>query len=136
MSYNKEQQESIFNDIINNIIEGYSVRSILRRPNMPTFVTLLKWIEEDERKMKQYTRAKEESADTDADHVNDIAQRVLTKEVDPASARVAIDAYKWSAGKKKPKKYGDKIDVTTNQESLNKFPSLEQFYGKVETSDE
>ena len=34
-------------------------------------------------------------------------------------ARVAIDAYKWSAGKKKPKKYGDKLDLTSDGEAIN-----------------
>ena len=33
--------------------------------------------------------------------------------IDPNAARVAIDAYKWSAGKRKPKKYGEKVEIAT-----------------------
>ena len=124
MAYSEEEKTNIFDDIINNIIDGKSVRSILSRKNMPTFVTLLKWIEEDESKMKQYARAKEESGDTDADNVNSIAERVLSGEIDPQAARVAIDAYKWSAGKKKPKKYGDKLDITSKDEKLQNAPTI------------
>ena len=137
MAYSEIEKTELFDDIINGIVEGKSVRYILKGINMPSFATLLKWIEEDEAKLKQYTRAKEESADTDADNVNNIAERVLDGEIDPAAARVAIDAYKWSAGKKKPKKYGDKIDVTSDNKAISAgFPTLEQFYGKVEKSNE
>ncbi len=31
--------------------------------------------------------------------------------LDPNAARVAIDAYKWAAGKRKPKVYGDKVAI-------------------------
>ena len=76
---------------------------------MPTFYALLDWMQKDEELAKQYARAKQESADFDADNVNYIAELCLRDKVTPAAARVAIDAYKWSAGKKKPKKYGDMI---------------------------
>ena len=82
---------------------------------MPTFCTLLDWMEKDEELAKQYARAKQESADFDADNVNYIAELCLRDKVTPAAARVAIDAYKWSAGKKKPKKYGDMIKIDYNQ---------------------
>ena len=31
--------------------------------------------------------------------------------LDPNAARVAIDAYKWSAGKRRPRRYGEKLEV-------------------------
>ena len=109
--YSESKKTEIFNELINRIKDGESVRKILESKNMPDFVTILKWMEQDENKLKQYTRAKEESADSDADRINNIAEKVLTGEYEPNAARVAIDAYKWSAGKKKPKKYGDAIKV-------------------------
>ena len=110
--YSEIQKTEIFNEIINRITCGESVRSILKsKNNKPDFVTLLKWIDEDEIKFKQYARAKEESAHSDADYISNIAEMVLSGELDPNAARVAIDAYKWSSGKKNPKKYGDQIKV-------------------------
>ena len=49
------------------------------------------------------------------DKLDEIAEKVLTGEIGCNEARVAADIIKWSASKKKPKKYGDKqqIDMTT-----------------------
>lgn len=71
-------------------------------------------MQKDEEFRNHYTRAKEESGDADQDKLDEIAEKVLTGEIDPQAARVAADIIKWSASKKKPKKYGDRIqqDVT------------------------
>ena len=34
-------------------------------------------------------------------------------------SRIRIDTRKWIASKLKPKKYGDKVDVTTDGEKIN-----------------
>ena len=115
MKYTEEQKKEMFNKIIESICNGVPVRQILKNDGMPTFCTLLDWMEKDEELAKQYARAKQESADFDADNVNYIAELCLRDKVTPAAARVAIDAYKWSAGKKKPKKYGDMIKIYYNQ---------------------
>ena len=109
MKYTEEQKKEMFNKIIESICNGVPVRQILKNDGMPSFYALLDWMEKDEELAKQYARAKQESADFDADNVNYIAELCLRDKVTPAAARVAIDAYKWSAGKKKPKKYGDNI---------------------------
>lgn len=115
MGYTEEQKKEMFNKIIESICNGVSVRQILKKDGMPSFCALLDWMEKDEELAKQYARAKQESADFDADNVNYIAELCLRDKVTPAAARVAIDAYKWSAGKKKPKKYGDMIKIDYNQ---------------------
>ena len=115
MKYTEEQKKEMFNKIIESICNGVSVRQILKNDGMPTFYALLDWMQKDEELAKQYARAKQESADFDADNVNYIAELCLRDKVTPAAARVAIDAYKWSAGKKKPKKYGDMIKIDYNQ---------------------
>lgn len=55
-----------------------------------------------------YASAREDSADADADELAHIRERMLAGEITPEQARVAIDSLKWSAGKRKPKVYGDK----------------------------
>ena len=57
----------------------------------------------------QYARAREASADADADDIGHISRQAADGEIEPAAARAAIDGLKWSAGKRKPKKYGDKV---------------------------
>jgi hypothetical protein len=58
-----------------------------------------------------YARAREAQADADADAIADIRNGMLTGQYTPEQARVAIDSLKWSAGKRKPKVYGDKLQV-------------------------
>ena len=115
MKYTEKQKKEMFDKIIESICNGVPVRQILKKDGMPTFCALLDWMQKDEELAKQYARAKQESADFDADNVNYIAELCLRDKVTPAAARVAIDAYKWSAGKKKPKKYGDMIKIDYNQ---------------------
>lgn len=81
---------------------------------MPTLMQVLRHVGKDEDRTLQYARAREASADADADDIGDIGKRTLSGEYDPQAARVAIDALKWAAGKKKPKVYGDKLDLSGN----------------------
>ena len=39
-------------------------------------------------------------------------------------SKVRIDARKWMLGKMQPKKYGDKLDVTTDGEKINNIPNV------------
>ena len=48
--------------------------------------------------------------------ISDIRDQLLNGEITPEMARVAIDACKWSAGKRQPKKYGDKLDIETKSD--------------------
>lgn len=57
----------------------------------------------------QYARAREERADYYAESILATAQATLAGRIKPDAARVAIDAFKWTASKMSPKKYGDKV---------------------------
>lgn len=89
------------------IAQGKSLRKTCKAGNMPSVKTIYNWFGVHDDFLQQYARAKADSADANADKIEDIAERVLLEEYDPAAARVAIDAFKWTASKKQPKKYGD-----------------------------
>lgn len=76
--------------------------------------TLSKWLRENDALAKQYTHAREAQGDIYADRVVDTA---MDPTIDPAVARVRIDALKWAAGKRKPKVYGDKVVLGGDPES-------------------
>lgn len=103
--------EEMAASICDRIACGDSLASICREEGMPDYKTVIRWLREKDDFRDNYTRAREDQADADADSVQDIGRRVLTGELDPQAARVAIDALKWAAGKRKPKKYGDKLDL-------------------------
>ena len=89
--------------------EGTSLRKTLLTDGMPSGQTVYSWFRKHPDFLEQYARAKEESGDADQDKLDEIAEKVLTGEYEPQQARVAADIIKWSASKKKPKKYGDRI---------------------------
>ena len=93
------------------LASGDSLVKILRENGMPHYATVMRWLEADERFRENYARAREAQGDAYADRIDDVAERVLSGEIDPQAARVAIDALKWSAGKRLPKKYGDKLGL-------------------------
>lgn len=99
---------------------GRSLKNICEDEEMPSRQTVYSWLRTHEEFLDNYTRAKDDSADALADDIEDIASKTLKGTYDPQSARVAIDGKKWVASKLKPKKYGDKLDLTTGNEKLNR----------------
>jgi hypothetical protein len=126
--------DDIFYTIISQIAEGKSLRKICMDESMPDKATFYRWLGNDDalpdtddngnvnknkkRLCDKYARAKDDSADALAEEIQDIADDVLSKVHEPQVARVAIDAKKWAASKLKPKKYGDKVDVTTDGDKV------------------
>lgn len=103
--------QELADKICEQIVLGRSLRSICNDDDMPSIASVIKWLREKDDFSTQYARAKEEQADTLADDMEDIAR---DKDIDVQRARLIIDTRKWSASKLKPKKYGDKIDMTSD----------------------
>lgn len=110
--------DDIFNSICDKLADGMSLKRICQADDMPDKATFYRWINESKDLCDKYARAKEDSSDALADDIQDIGDKVLTGEYEANNARVAIDAKKWIASKLKPKKYGDKLDMTTNGKDL------------------
>ena len=123
MAYTKEEVDFFKDKIITGLGNGDSLLFILKGDGMPSRPTVYTWLNEahpdfDEVFFNNYVRVREESGDYDAEKVPDIVDQMLKGEITPEQARVAIDAYKWTAGVKKPKKYGKSVDLTTNGKDL------------------
>lgn len=103
------------------------MRSVCRDDSMPCARTLFNWMRIYPEFLQQYARAKEESADALSDEMLEIADDgrndwMKRNAEDDAGwvangenvqrSRVRIDTRKWLASKLKPKKYGDKVDMT------------------------
>ncbi len=111
------------NDFCAELALGNSLRSVCSKKGQPTHQTVYNWLNKYPDFLEQYTRAKADSGDADADRIEEIAEKVLAGNLDPQAARVAIDAYKWTAGKKRPKKYGDRIH-TEHSGHINDYTDL------------
>jgi len=108
--YTKELSETICEKLAN----GNSLASICRLDEMPERATVHRWLVTDKEFCDRYKVAREIQAEVYADEMENIA----IEEEDVQRARLRIDTRKWIASKLKPKKYGDKIDVTTDGKAL------------------
>lgn len=111
--------EELFDNICERIADGESLSAICRNEDMPNAATVFRWLGNDADLSDRYARARETQADNFVDEIVAIADEAE----DAQLARLQIDARKWVAGKMRPKKYGDKIDVTSDGEKLE-FPSI------------
>jgi len=104
--------EELADYICEGIASGDSLMDLLeRRKDAPAYETVMRWLREDKHDgfRVKYARAREDQGDWYADRIADIA-RACENPVDRTKvegARVSIDGYKWLAGKRKPKVYGD-----------------------------
>lgn len=135
----KTGRPSTFSQHIADIIcirlsEGESLREIVKTEGMPDRTTIYDWLMKNEAFANQYTRAREEQADTYADEIIAIAdeQPEIIAVVDKKTGALIehkldnaflqwqknrIDARKWTAMKLKPKKYGDRVQVAGDAEN-------------------
>ncbi|WP_281823175.1 terminase small subunit protein [Sphingobium sp. BS19] len=131
-----EYSEEIAGKICDALVMPRSLRSICLDEDMPSQSTVFRWLA-DERYAdfrERYARAREAQADAIFDEMLDIADdgsndwmerrredgsvdEVLNHE-HVSRSKLRIDARKWVASKLAPKKYGDKLDVTSDNKPL------------------
>ena len=115
------------------IAQGYSLRTVCKNEKLPGMTTIFKWLRERPEFGNQYARATEERTEALAEEILDIADdgsndfmliqkgnveyEIENKEVTNRS-RLRVDTRKWLMSKMKPKKYGDKLDLTSDGKVL------------------
>lgn len=130
-----EFTQDVADRICQELALGYSLRTVCEPEDMPSIQTIFNWFRSYPDFLEQYTRAKQESADAMAEEILDIADDATNdymvrtgKDGDESyqlngehvqRSRLRIDTRKFLMAKMKPKKYGDKLDVTTDGEKIN-----------------
>lgn len=135
MAYSDSQKTMIVNDICRRIgNENESVRNILSTKGYPSSSIFYEWIDSDEKKLEQYTRAKLRSAEVMDDEILSIADdtsndtyvdKDLIKKPNAAAiqrSRLRIDARNTLKAQRNLKKYGAKADLTSGGETINHAP--------------
>lgn len=122
-----EFTQEVADRICSELSEGKSLRTVCLAEEMPDKATVFRWLRENKSFCDQYTQAKDESALADEEILQDLGDEAIrvSQEVDAKAANAVVSAYKlkadnlkWAMSKKKPKKYGDKVDMTTNGKDL------------------
>ena len=88
--------------ILSSLSEGNSLRKTCLALGLHLQSTST-WLHADPARRGQYVRAQEMQGDACVDQIKDIVEKVARGAMKPESARVAIDAWKWIAGRMAPK---------------------------------
>jgi transposase len=108
-----------------------SLRTICKRLDL-SVASVLNWLKDDKHAsfLAQYARAKEEQAELLVEQILEIADdssnddtvsergNIIANSEWISRSKLRVDARKWLASKLLPKKYGDKMDITTSGEKV------------------
>ena len=148
-----DYSQDIADLICERLADGESLRSICEGDNLPARSTVFRWLSLHPEFSDQYARAREAQADAIFDDILEIAddgrndwmekkdsegENIGWRENGEALRRSAlrVDARKWMAGKLRPKKYSDKLDLNVSG-SLQSMPEeqldarINELLGKV-----
>jgi len=124
--FNQETCDKIL-DLISTTNRGLA--SICKELNI-TCSTVFKWITDNKEFSDNYARAREAQADFLADEILEISEHTKEDQTPFTGINVIqrdklrIDTRKWIASKLKPKKYGDKLDLTSGGDKLPDKPNF------------
>ena len=135
MKYTSSEIETLFKKVLKAVENGAPLGRTLKLPDMPSRRKFYDWIRDDEDMRERYARACEIRADAIFEEIFDIADDgtndFSSYEIAPGvevekvnmdhiqRSRLRVDARKWALGKMNPKKYGDKLDVTSGNKALS-----------------
>ena len=127
-----EYTEETAEKLCEKLAQGISLRTACKADDMPDCSTVFSWMRKFPEFHKRYEEAKQESSDAMSEDIMEIADDE-TKDVQ--RARLQVDTRKWLMAKMKPKKYGEKVDMTTNGKDMP-TPILMLAHVQTDNSDE
>lgn len=131
----------IKDEVCRRLIEGDSLRAVCRTENMPSKMTICRWLAADEEFRRQYAIARDMQAEALADEILDIADnpmpgvKTTTKgdgSVEKVTGdmidhrRLQVDARKWIASKLAPKKYGEAALIKLGDSDGNRLEEMDE----------
>lgn len=107
-------------DLANKICEQVSKQSLrktVKDKDIPSMTTILRWLSDEDKKefRLQYEEACNVRTESMFEEINEIADN---KKGEVQRDRLRVDTRKWYLSKMKPKKYGDKLDLTSDGKKL------------------
>ena len=125
--------QELADKICEQLAIGDSLRTACKGDDMPSVATVFNWFRKYPDFLEQYARAKQESADAMAEEILDISDNGSNDwmEVNYGEteawktngealqrSRLRVDTRKWLMAKMKPKKYGEKLDMTSDGKAI------------------
>lgn len=104
-------------EILERLEDGDSLRTISGDERMPDRRTVERWANDDPEFAAAIARAREVGFDARADRAVEAAKEAT----DPQRGRLAFDAERWYLSKLHPKRYGDKVDLTSGNQPIQQL---------------
>lgn len=132
MTYSENEKQAIFEDILDEIIDGRAIRNILKDKGMPRALSFFQWLKSNKEWQEQYSYACELRQELLFEKMLEIAEnpeqgeeitmdhngtKIVQKDM-IQHRNLKVNTLKWQLAKLNPKKYGDKVDLTTDGEKL------------------
>ena len=118
--------EEVWVEFLTRVTSGRSGQSVCKDKDMPSWGATWNKIYNDKDFERRYMSALASRGMIYADQLDEINRRVLSGEIDPQSARLVADNYKWTAARLLPKVYGDKQQVDVTHEAGGSYLELLQ----------
>lgn len=130
MSYTAADKEKLFKKVLSLIEAGSSLRSACKQKDTPSISAFLEWCDKDDEKARRYARATITRAEVIFEDILNIADEnykdtyvdgegIARTDHDVIQrSKLRVDARKWVLAKMHPTKYGDKLDVTSDNKSI------------------
>jgi hypothetical protein len=126
-----EKQHKI-TEVLKKMREGNSLRQATKAANVPV-QTFMDWVDKDPELSGQYAQARADLIDKIADDIMSIADQEMIPtgegRVDSAMVqkqRLRVDTRKWLLSKLAPKKYGDKLELTGDENAPLSIQRIER----------
>lgn len=98
------------------IIDGSNLSKISKKKGMPGRDSIHRWLGMYSEFSDKYI----EACRMRREYKFEMLEATVLKYKEPARARLMVDVIKWQLSKEEPKKYGDKVDVTSDGEKLGR----------------
>lgn len=128
------ERDKVFLDIIQQIELGRSVKNILDDPAYPSRASFYSWLNDNPERIELYKKATEIRADGifddmleladdgTKDYYYDVNGNRQQSMVAVNRSRLQLDTRKWVLGRMNPKKYSEKLDITSGGDKLKIVP--------------
>lgn len=115
-------------EICRRISEGESVRSIVKDEQMPSQAVVYFWLLDEDKKdfLAHYERARASQGEILFEKLDELASLAVEDIVGDdksdnarvSARKLQVDTLKWRLSKMLPKKYGEKLDVTSDHKPI------------------
>jgi len=119
--------DELAQELYRRVMAGKNLYNICQAKDMPNRDKIYDWLSTNTIFADNYARACKIRREDKFERLEEVAD----KEEDVQRARLKIDVIKWQLSKEEPRKYGDKMDVTSDGQALQ--PILVKFIGEDDT---